>query len=506
MQLRDSSQPHAPGNLPKPAEMLASLDPHVLGQRLAKQGVCASVYNHYMSLAMRDENGLDLGRNHVLMMGPTGSGKTMMVKFLADLLGVPFAGLCASTLVESGYRGRPIEDVVRSLLETTNGNARQAERGIIFIDEVDKIRRQDVGGGRDVSGEGVQNGLLTLLEGRICDAVDGNRIPSVDTSRILFICAGAFTGLKDIVLKRMQRQPRSIGFQGASMAVRESDELSEYDCMRMATVEDLNTYGMIPEFVGRFSRIAVLHELTRDDLRRILRQPSRFSNLYQRQQVALAHGIELEVTDDALDAMADQAKALGTGARAISRMLSQALECIEHRWPELADDRVVRVLVDRACVLVGAEPHLIHGRREYRRRDSVLRNRFSSTPGTATKTLANPQAKAIDRKHVPGWSTASDKARAFWEKLERKHGKSSIVLADAANQMSKLAMTLDQFHAASLAIKRQDIAEILRALAHQRLRETLASQAEDEDGTEGDDSWPDVDIYDEDPDATCMPF
>lgn len=403
MQSSERSSTVARRNLLKPTDMMAELDRHVLGQTLAKRTLCTAVYNHYLSIASRDENGEDLGRNHIILLGPTGSGKTMMIKLLADILQVPFVQTCASTLVESGYRGRPVEDVIRSLLDQTKNNPRHAERGIIFIDEIDKIRRQEVGGGRDISGEGVQNALLTLLEGRICDVIDNVRIPAVDTSRILFICAGAFAGLKDVVHRRLQQDHGSIGFQTRTSGMfRRSSEIDEYDCMRQASIEDLNAYGMIPEFMGRFARMAILRELSFEDLQAILRHPSHFSSLYQRQQIARLHGISLEVTDDALDALAERAKAMKTGARAIARLLGEALERIEYRWPELADDRVVRVILDRRCVLGGEDPKLFRGRREIRRRDSILRGRFSSGEAEAS----------------PSWASASKDARKLWECIE----------------------------------------------------------------------------------------
>lgn len=476
------------GILLKPSDMLSALDPHVFGQRVAKRAICSAIYNHYLSIASRDDNGVDLGRHHILLLGPTGSGKTMLVKLLADILNVPFVQTCASTLVESGYRGRPVEDVIRSLLEQTRGDARQAERGIIFIDEIDKIRRQDVGGGRDISGEGVQNALLTLLEGRICDVIDNQRIPAVDTSRILFICAGAFAGLKDIVRRRLQRDQGCIGFQSHSGASsRRNDELSEFECMSQASVDDLDAYGMIPEFIARFSRLAVLHELSLDDLRAMLRQPSQFSSLYQRQQVARLHGISLEVTDDALDALAEKAKAMKTGARAVVRLLGETLDCIEYRWPELADDRVIRVILDRKCVLVGAEPKLIRGRREIRRRDSVLRNRILADEVPAPRKNTRVAGKSKAGLQVPGWSSASNEARALWNELEKKYAGSIDILEALVNKLTSISGTLDQFYAGAIEARIRDPEAILEHLIRKQLEELTSEPPQDE---QYDEEWP----------------
>jgi ATP-dependent Clp protease ATP-binding subunit ClpX len=473
----------------KPAEMLAALDQHVLGQSRAKRTLCSAIYNHFLSNASRDENGVDLGRNHVLMAGPTGSGKTMMVKWIASMLNVPFVQTCASTLVETGYRGRPVEDIFRPLLEQTNSDPRKAERGIIFIDEIDKIRRQDVGG-RDVSGEGVQNSLLTILEGRICDAIDSTRIPAIDTSRLMFVCAGAFVGLRDIVFRRLQHDQKTIGFQcRTTSSSKQANELDEYECIRQASVEDFNVYGMIPEFIGRFSRITFLHELSIEDLRAILRQPSQFSSLHQRQQIALLHGITLEVSDDALDALAERAKKMNTGARAITRLLGDVLDRIEYQFPELADDRVSHVIIDRECLLTGSEPKLVRGRRDTRRRDSVLRNRFLGDGAAGTQKTANSARRTnstgkpkIGGVSICGWSTASEKAQAFWGRLEKDYSASPSTLENVSNKLTQLSLGLQEFYAAAIAIHSRDPNTIIQHLIRKRL-ETLVSQ-NDEDETE----------------------
>lgn len=469
-------------SLLKPADMLAALDRHVLGQSQAKRTLCSAAYHHFLSNASRDENGADLGRNHVLMAGPTGSGKTMMVKLLASVLNVPFVQTCASTLVEAGYRGRPVEDIFRPLLEQTNNKPRHAERGIIFIDEIDKIRRQEVGG-RDVSGEGVQNALLTILEGRICDAIDNNRIPAIDTSRILFICAGAFTGLQEIVRRRLQYDRTTIGFQshraGSHPCAR---ELDEYECMRQASVEDYNAYGMIPEFIGRFSRITVLRELSLEDLRAILRQPSQFSSLHQRQQVALLHGITLEVSDEALDALAQRAKNMKTGARAITRLLGDALDRIEFRLPELADDRVSRIIIDRDCLLSDSEPRLVRGRRETRRRDSTLRDRFQSDEPSASKRNPRTARKSKSKRggvYVPGWSTASPEALALWEELQRQYAGKQDTLEALSDKLISLSGNLEELYSTAIEIRSRDPQEIIEHLIRKRLKTPVSTSNEE---------------------------
>jgi len=198
--------------LPAPAEMVAYLDRFVRGQARAKQDLAVAVYNHYLAQAYRAREGLDLGRYHVLLLGPTGVGKTYLVKTLAGFLGVPVGFASAAGLVEVGYRGNSVDSIVRTLLDRAGGDPKKAEKGIVFIDEIDKIRRQDNGGTRDVSGEGVQNALLTLLDGRTVDGMEGMNHSPVDTGRLLFVCAGAFVGLKGIVERRLGTGRHQIGF------------------------------------------------------------------------------------------------------------------------------------------------------------------------------------------------------------------------------------------------------------------------------------------------------
>jgi len=197
--------------LPAPAEMVAYLDRFVRGQARAKQDLAVAVYNHYLAQAYRAREGLDLGRYHVLLLGPTGVGKTYLVKTLAGFLGVPVGFASAAGLVEVGYRGNSVDSIVRTLLDRAGGDPKKAEKGIVFIDEIDKIRRQDNGGTRDVSGEGVQNALLTLLDGRTVDGMEGMNHSPVDTGRLLFVCAGAFVGLKGIVERRLGTGRHQIG-------------------------------------------------------------------------------------------------------------------------------------------------------------------------------------------------------------------------------------------------------------------------------------------------------
>ncbi|MFM6174305.1 MAG: AAA family ATPase, partial [Sphaerospermopsis kisseleviana] len=361
--------------LPSPAEMVRHLDKHVRGQLRAKQDIAVAVYNHYISQIHRDLESHDLGRYHILMLGPTGSGKTFIVKTLADLLGVPVSFSSATSLVEVGYRGRSVDDVVKSLLDRAQGNPQLAERGIIFIDEIDKIQRKDNAGQRDVSGEGVQNALLTMLDGRIADSVDSVKHDPVDTSRILFVCTGAFVGLDQIVEQRLgQRTRQQIGFSRRVPEDLESfPNKPIYSALCQAITTDLVEFGMIPEFIGRFATITALHELGIDDLRAIISDGTTGSALDRQRKLARVHGIDLEITPDALDAIAAEALRLRTGARGLHRLIGRAADSVDHRWVELADDGVTKVVIDKACALGTGDPKLVKGQRTHERIDLEMR-------------------------------------------------------------------------------------------------------------------------------------
>lgn len=333
--------------LPTPNELISFLNQFVKGQHQAKREVATSFYNHYISQSNRDHFQNQLGKHHLLLIGPTGSGKSYMIQLLAKHLGVPISHACAASLVESGYRGRPVDDVVKALLDQANGNVQLAEKGIIFLDEIDKIRREDAGG-RDVSGEGVQNALLTLLEGRLCDSVDGKPISTIDTSRILFVAAGAFTHLKPIVQKRLGTDRKFIGFS-------KNPNHSKLHFDNLQT-EDLVEYGMIPEFLGRFSRLAVLHELSVDDLVDIITDPQSNSELAKRKEFAAVHGINLTFTKNAIRAIAEQAISLQTGARALNRLIAQALSHVEYILPDLAEKGFNKIVINEATVRHGMKP------------------------------------------------------------------------------------------------------------------------------------------------------
>jgi ATP-dependent Clp protease ATP-binding subunit ClpX len=336
--------------LPTPTQIITHLNLYVRGQARAKQDIAVAVYNHYLAQAYRDESGVDLGRYHLLLLGPTGSGKTYIVKTLAKWLDVPVSYASATTLVEAGYKGDSVDTIVQSLLERAGGDPRKAEKGIVFIDEIDKVKRGWTGG-RDVSGEGVQNALLTLLDGRIAQGSESNRHAAVDTSKLLFICTGAFVGLRELVETRLGLGRHQIGFvQRPQEDVATMPDGPQYSLLCQAQTGDFVNFGMIPEFIGRFATISALHELSQADMLAIL-QDVQGSPLAAQQQLARLHGIELGMSSAALAALASEAVRLGTGARGLHRLIGRAVDSVDARWPELAAQGVTRIEIGEECVL-----------------------------------------------------------------------------------------------------------------------------------------------------------
>ncbi|MEM7383402.1 MAG: AAA family ATPase, partial [Verrucomicrobiota bacterium] len=426
--------------LPTPGEMVAHLDRFVRGQARAKHDLAVAVYNHFLSQAHLDRSGEDLGKHHLLLIGPTGVGKTYMVKTLADFLRVPVGFSSATGLVEVGYKGNSVESVIESLYHAADGDPSLAERGIVFIDEIDKIKGHDAGGGRDVSGEGVQNALLTLLDGRASNGFEGQSRPSVDSSRVLFICTGAFVGLEEIIELRRGRDDRKIGF-----AARPNEDLGGihdqpvYEALCHAETRDLVEFGMIPEFIGRFSTMTVMHELGEEDMIEIMSGVTEHSALKKQKKLAAIHGIELTLEKGALKEMAKEAVALGTGARGLRRLIGRVVDPVAHRWAELASSGIRKVIIHRASVLDGAEPKLIKGKpMKNPIADQLRRQALSASPvvkdretmgngnkGTAelTDTSDWPEEaiwKAVEtmKEDVLGWNELKGKGRRWWQEFE----------------------------------------------------------------------------------------
>jgi ATP-dependent Clp protease ATP-binding subunit ClpX len=348
--------------LPIAEELESYLDGFVMGQTLAKRSLATAVYNHYLDVRRHEVAGLRYKGSHpqhVLLLGPTGSGKSYMVRKLAKRLSVPFVTVSASTYARTGYVGGQVDTILQQLYGAAGNDIRAAQRGIVFIDEIDKIRRNSTSSGPDVSGEGVQVELLDLLGGRVVEFKTGvNASEQLDVSRILFVAAGAFGDLPEIVRRRLEEStPRCFGFACKGTEV-ELDKASDAEMISQYTMQDLVDFGLIPELVGRFSTVVALDELSEEQLEEILVKSPESA---LRQQIALfkQHGIDLEFTDAALRAVARNARRMKTGARSLQRAVLRALDAVDWLPADLNDAGVVRIVFDAENVETGSLPQLL---------------------------------------------------------------------------------------------------------------------------------------------------
>ena len=350
--------------LPTPHKIRAHLDDYVIGQNYAKKVLAVAVYNHYKRLRTKHQtNDVELGKSNILLIGPTGSGKTLLAETMARMLNVPFAMADATTLTEAGYVGEDVENVLQKLLQNCDYDIERAEQGIIYIDEIDKITRKSENPSitRDVSGEGVQQALLKLIEGTIASIPPqgGRKHPQqemlrIDTSKILFICGGAFAGLDKVIEKRTS-VATAIGF-GAEIKS-EKDKATLTDLFKQVEPDDLMKYGLIPEFIGRLPVVAPLSELDEEALVRILTEPK---NALCKQYQALfgLEDVELEFTQEALVAMAKKALARKTGARGLRSIIEDVLLDTMYDLPSL--DGLKKVVVNEQTINDGKAPELIY--------------------------------------------------------------------------------------------------------------------------------------------------
>ncbi len=468
--------------LPTPAEMKAQMDRFVVGQHAAKEQLATAVYAHYLHRAAAAATGeptVAIHKENALLIGPSGCGKSHLVRTLANLLGVPVAHTIATRLSEVGYVGDNPEVVVQALFDAAGGDIARAESGIVIIDEIDKLRRQETGS-RDVSGQGVQHALLSIIEGSGVKVQTKDGLREVNTTGVLFVGLGAFVGLDEIIRDRVSTTP-PVGFGGFGLAVQPAASAAQGE-LDLAEPTDLIRFGFAPEFVGRFSTIAHLQPLGTEEIAALLASPE--DSLIRREsRLCELHGIELEVTPDALRAIAERALRDETGARGATRITRQMLLSVRPRLPELAAKGVNRITISDGVVRGAAAPSLAYGPAKSFHVDlaTLRRTSFSATPKVVEATTPRfTDPRSLTREQLCqfvaqtrdrlDWNSTTGSARKWWLAFENEQAGNLGIVLRLAEELAWRKATITEFFLAYVYSNTDNIQANLHYLDYTRLK------------------------------------